>query len=456
MLTVLRFGLGRRAFVVAFILGLVLQISALGLRGTGDMTAFKTWALAAEQSGLFRAYTRPPQLPPSRADAFSRPDYPPLSVVLLWTIAKVTGAVSPVLTVRARRLTVTIKGLLLAARIGVFLLLLGLVFRLTGDPTMAWMTALATWLNPALILNGSTLGYLDAWCWAPGIAAIVASSRGHYKAAGLLLGIAVLTKHQGVLFGLPVLAAAGRQWPAAMRVLLAGGATVAVIVAPFVIIGSPAGFVAGLKVNVTDSLVSGNALNFWWLVTMGLQLMTSGLAAVHEELHWIDVPTLMAATGLSPKRYASAFVIGATLWMYARVSRAPSLPAAAAMGSLAIQTYFVFAISVHENHLVNAIPLAALAAVYWPKYWRVFWSLTAIAALNQYLFYVFGEDFADSSQSGCFWLWTGLLSLANMILLAAHAVLFYRRASTAMTRPKFRWLRSRPGDRRRRRAIRAR
>jgi len=413
-------------------LGLLLQISALALRGTGDMTAFKTWAVNAASSGVFRAYTRPPHLPPGEHESFSRPDYPPLSVIALWTIAKSSDAVSPGLTVGSRRLTVAIKSLLLGVRVGVFLLLLWVVFRTTGDPTLAWTTALATWLNPALILNGSTLGYLDAWCWAPGIAAIVASSRGHYKAAGVLLAIAMLTKHQGVLFGFPVLAAAGRQWPAAMRLLLACGATVAVVVAPFVIFGSATGVVEGLKVNVIDDLVSGNALNFWWLVTIGLQITQSGFAAIHQELQWIDVPRLIAATGVSPRIYTRLFVVGATLWMYARVSRTPSLPAAASMGSLAIHTYFVFAISVHENHLVNAIPLAALAAVFWPQYWRVFWGLTAIAALNQFLFYGFGRDFDYPDRTGWFWVWTAGLSLANMILLAAHAVLFYRCSAAAI------------------------
>ena len=47
--------------------------------------------------------------------------------------------------------------------------------------------ALAYWLNPATILNGEVLGYLDPLMMLPGIAALVLLHVGAAESAGLAL-----------------------------------------------------------------------------------------------------------------------------------------------------------------------------------------------------------------------------------------------------------------------------
>src|SRR4029450_11330185 len=79
--------------------------------------------------------------------------------------------------------------------------------RLTGDGATPRWVALAYWLNPATILNGEVLGYLDPLMMLPGIGALVLLHLGAAESAGLALALAVLTKPQAILL-LPAFALA--------------------------------------------------------------------------------------------------------------------------------------------------------------------------------------------------------------------------------------------------------
>ena len=73
------------------------------------------------------------------------------------------------------------------------------VLRLTGDRGRADWVALVYWANPATILNGEVLGYLDPLMMLPAIASLVLL---HFRApewAGASLAIAMLTKPQALL-----------------------------------------------------------------------------------------------------------------------------------------------------------------------------------------------------------------------------------------------------------------
>ena len=62
-------------------------------------------------------------------------------------------------------------------------------------------------LNPALLLGGSALGYLDPIILLPAVGALVAAATGHTWLTGALCAAAALTKPQGV-FVAPVAALA--------------------------------------------------------------------------------------------------------------------------------------------------------------------------------------------------------------------------------------------------------
>ena len=431
MLSVIRFGLTKRAIVAAFLLGLAIQVGTLGLRGTSDVQTFEDWAVGSLETGVFGVYALP--LPTADPELFDGPpDYPPLSVTTLWVMGHIAQALHPGGD-PYDGLIVIMKVGLLGVAMGVVLLVLATVVRATGNPTLAWATALALWLNPALLLNGAILGYLDPMCWALGLAALVWAGRGQHKTAGLLLGLAILAKHQGLFFALPVLAVTARDSGARRQLIAVSALTVISGMAPFLVFGSSQDLLVALKVNFVETVISGYALNFWWLVTEFLHVAVRGVDVIYERLVYLHVSPLIPVLGFNPKWVTHAVVVGAALWMYSRVHKSPSLASAAAMGALSIHVYFVFAISVHENHLVNAIPLAAVAAVFQPRYWRIFWGLTAIAALNQYLFYGFGENFESPDRTGWFWIWTAGISLANMALLGVHGWHFQTHGAAVST-----------------------
>jgi hypothetical protein len=66
----------------------------------------------------------------------------------------------------------------------------------------------------------------------------------------------------------------------------------------------------------------------------------------------------------------------------------------------------VWNVQVHENHLYVAVPLLALAGALDERYRRAFWIVSAITALNMYVFYGFGP--APLQQSFIGRHWTGI------------------------------------------------
>ena len=83
-------------------------------------------------------------------------------------------------------------------------------------PERAQWIALAVWLNPAVVINGAALGYLDAQMAMPAALAIVAAGAGRPGVAGALLAAAILTKAQA-LFVAPVVVLTALSYDAARR-----------------------------------------------------------------------------------------------------------------------------------------------------------------------------------------------------------------------------------------------
>jgi hypothetical protein len=106
------------------------------------------------------------------------------------------------------------------------------------------------------------------------------------------------------------------------------------------------------------------------------------------------------------------------------------LPALAAYLALVLHVYFIFAVSVHENHQVYAVVMLGLVAIFEPSYRRLLAAVSGLTTCNMLLFHSVGRSIVASLSTDLFFWLTALLSIANLALLVVHARLFrelYRR-----------------------------
>lgn len=417
---------GRTAFAALMAVGLFAQMGALWLRGTGDVLLFKQWGVVALQKGLPAAYSLE-HVRQGRLEA--PPDYPPVSVGVLAGMARVARAFDASIPAESRGLTVLVKLPVLMLRVGVAIALFVTTRRFTGRDDLARRLTLAYWLNPALILAGPVLGYLDTWCWIPAALALIAASRQRPGTAGALLALSILIKPQGLLFVLPVASAIlrGGRTPI-MRAAIVAGTVVAVVVLPFALT-TPRGFLIGLKTNFTEDLLSGDAMNFWWMVGVGGQLWDAGWAAPKQTLESLALSSTAQRFGFDPRPWAALAIVAVAIWAFSRVQGRAGLGPHAAMGALLIHVYFTVGISVHENHLVYGLPLAAMATVAIPAYRHLAWGFTAMITINLFLFYGFGRDAVVFQRTGWFWAISTAGAAGGLLLLAWHGYLFWTRTA---------------------------
>jgi len=420
-----RFAPPTQRFIWLFVAGLVLQGGTLWLRGTSDVLIFKSWALSAVTHGVFEAYSPPVPARASVAEIpFVAPDYPPMAVYILSAAAHVALWIDPDLNARSRLLTIIVKSAILAARLTAFAVVLWVAVSLVNDPRRGWASALVMWLNPALVLNGPALGYLDPLCWAPGLAAVALAWGGRPILAGIALAVTVAIKPQGIFYILPVVAALWHRPGHLKAAVLAAVTSGVAIGGPFLVFGRPGDFFDAMAVNASEDLLSGNAVNAWWLVTAAWRAIALGAEALTTRPLWLSLSEFTTIVGVNPRLWAAALVVG--LWGLAfwRVRQDARPVQVAALGALIVHVYFTFAVNVHENHLVHAVPLAALAAMLDRRYWSVYIGLSALVTLNMVLFYGIGRDFAVPVTPLLLPVST-LASLAGLALLAHHARVFH-------------------------------
>ena len=219
---------------------------------------------------------------------------------------------------------------------------------------VASATALAYWLNPATILTGSVLGYVEPLLALPATAAIIAASSGRPALAGILAAAAMLTKQNAIL-ALPatllaLIADDRSSIPLLVRVArftVGALAAVSVAIAPVVWSGGALNMLWSLASPLRDPFLSGNAANVWWLI---------GNAAPHAP---VDLCRIAGA----------AAVIAVIAWTIVRARLPADVWLCAAAAALSFHAYHVLAVSAHEPHLFPAVPLLALAAAGRPRFW---------------------------------------------------------------------------------------
>lgn len=409
------------ALVVACLLGLVVQVAMLPLRGTGDVRTFKEWGVSSLETGLPNVY----RLREAPGDDSVTPDYPPLSVGLLSAVTRLVGYVDGVVQVESRLLTFYVKLLALTGGLVGSGLLWWYARARTGDSSLAFFWGAAYFLNPARVVNGPLLGYLDGPCLAAGVAGMICAGRGRPVAATLLAVSSALIKPQGVFFLLPVAVMAwgsGR----AVRAAASGATLVLLVCLPFLLASGPHHFGLAMLVNLREDMLLGNALNLWWLVTVAMRIGQYGRAVFDMRIELASVTEFLGATGIQPRLLMAAVVAGTAVWLGWRLRGTRLLTMAAAYMALVVHLYFVLAVSVHENHLIYAAVPLLIVAVEQREYRWLALAVSLLTALNMALFYGVGRDWSEIPRVGLFLPITVALAGANVVLLVVHGRLYAR------------------------------
>jgi hypothetical protein len=270
--------------------------------------------------------------------------------------------------------------------------------RSLGRPAADWI-ALAFWLNPAIVINGAALGYLDAQMAMPATLALVAAASGWPATAGALLAVALLTKAQA-LFVAPVvvLALAGpkRWWHKDQLLPFARGAAIVVtaVLLPIVARGAWANMLQAVGRLAAHDMVSGQGMNVWWIVTWIVRSLDSldlgWQRAFTEPVRILGITRFMEVGYPNPKPIGSVLVCAIIGWGLWRSRKGLAAGLAALVGAWCVYVYAMFSAQVHENHFYLAVPLLAVAAGLDTGLRRLFWAISALTAFNMYIFYGFG------------------------------------------------------------------
>jgi len=340
----------------AVLIGAAARIAVSPLPGSTDAPIFHVWSHYAATEGVGRLYGTGARFPERRTLEYkgvgTKVDYPPVALFEL-------GLASP-------------KTLAVLGDVVIAWMLFAWVRR--RRPQAAPGAALAFWLNPAVILLGAALGYLDVLYLAPALAALIMAASGGAAAAGALFAVSFLTKPLAILVAPALALALGVPRPApdtrrtALRAVVAGTATATLIVLPVVVAGGFLNMLWGVGSLLRDPFVSGAAANAWFLASPLVAHLPMNL------LRAIGVVMTVATIG----------------WAGARIGKTSDVFALAALAAFSIHAYAVLAVSVHENHLAGALPFLALASAGHRQLLPVLAAVSAIAAVNMNALYGLG------------------------------------------------------------------
>jgi hypothetical protein len=404
--------LARRLLIPGLIFGALVRAAALPLPGTGDVDVWKIWSFGARHdlTGVYGVGGSPPERRLIRWQGDETTvNYPPIAMAELAIAGRLYEWWDPLFRdSSALNAAVKLPGLAAEA------VLIGLVLtwgrRRFGADAAAW-TTLVLALNPALVLAGPVLGYIDAQMAVPAVLALAAADAGAGWVAGVFAAIAVFTKPQ-VIFLCPVIGAillpGRRGWRPALEAALSSSLVSAIVLLPYVARGAWANIVQALGRLATHDMLSANATNFWWIVTWMLRVLdVSGewgwWRAISQEVR------ILAITRATALGYPNARVVGMVLvtaacgWAAWRARRA-SFAGAMALAGWSAYAYALFAAQVHENHLYLAVPFFTVAAGLDRRYRAVLWWVSGIFALNLLLFYGLGRGLPNPLERG----WTGI------------------------------------------------
>lgn len=464
--------------VVLLLLGLALRLPGLPLLGTGDVPVWKVWAYTAATHGLAQVYPiagrrNPPALTLHNLDlvgqgvllagnnSYNRvsvpTDYPPGMLALLGGLGWLyRGLIAPDFADHPAFNVLLKTPLVLADALAAWLLF-ALVRRRSGSgrTTTAWLIALAYWCNPTVILAGSVLGYLDALFILPLLATVAALTVDRFGAGWAAWGLAWMLKLQGAFVG-PALAILSlpRGLPRLLGYGTAAGAVIALCWSPFLAGGTALGVVAGMRVNTQEDYLSANQANLWWLWSYFWEWHAEGkgpgvrVAIIPSSM--IRERGVADLDAWGEGLFLAFVIITGLIWAWGRrgdPAAGPPRPAKERAGGwlrsaapaplglrdvalVPLQLYAATMLlpSIHENHLLPALPLVlaltgVAAAGAAPALVRplatLYAALTVIVGLNLLLFYGFGKGVAAPLPRMVFGFdSTVALAAANVLLFA--------------------------------------
>lgn len=392
----------RLPLAAGLLLGAALRLAALPLHGSSDVLIWKVWSFAAARdvTAVYGIGGSPPERRVLKwRDVEMTVDYPPASLYQLGLVGRAYGAARPGFDDSAwLNAAVKLPGLVAECALVAFLFAFG---RRHWGEAGAGAAVLAVWLNPAVVLNGAVLGYLDLQMAAPLLIALLLAWSGKPAWAGILTALAVLTKPQAAVV-LPLVGAAiawhlPRRFSAAAAWAAAGAVTSAALLVPFILRGAWSNLAQAVGRVATHDMLSGQACNVWWIATWALRVRhgwadMGAWDAITQEVRILGISRALALGYPNARTIGLAIVAAALLWAVLRARRTTRVEEICALAAWSLYAYAMFATQVHENHLALAVVLLAPAAALDPGYRGVFGLLSAVVTLNMYLFYGFGVE----------------------------------------------------------------
>jgi hypothetical protein len=388
-----------RRFGAALALGLVIRTATLLLPGHDDVITWKIWSYAASHN--VTAMYGVGGTPPTRGivawgEHRSTVDYPPFFLYEYAIVGRIYGALFPAYP-DGLALLVAVKLPVLVASIGLTGVLFFVVRRVSHREELAQWAALAYWLNPATIVGGEMLGYVDPLYFLPAIGGLALAYFDRPWWAGALVAVAVATKPQGILIGPAFFLALWQSGglPAIARGSVTFCGTLALVVLPFHLKGAlPNMWLAFGSFDARRDTMSAYAANIGWIINWGLRGWLGVADFGFPRAFLQPVPRPLSITRFrelgypNPRPIGRVAVIAATAWAMWTVRRSRDLAMTAALGAFTIHAFFVLSTGMHEHHQLFEVPLLALAATLCPGFRPLFAVVSGIVALN--INYIYG------------------------------------------------------------------
>lgn len=381
-----------RRFFAALVVGLLVRVATLPLPGHDDVITWKIWSYAAahDVTSMYGVGGTPPTRGVVRwGELWSTVDYPPAFLYEYGIVGRLFQALYPSFP-DGLPLLVAVKLPILLANMGLTALFYVTVRRLSADVQAARWAALAYWINPAMIFGGEMLGYVDALYFLPALAGVVLAHFGRPAWGGLLVGLAVATKPQGILIG-PAFALALWQSGGVLAVSMAGATFMAAVVAaiaPYYLKGAlPNMWLAFGSFDERRDTMSAYAANIGWLINWYLR-STFGVPEMGYRAFFQFVTRPLAISRFielgypNPRPIGRGAVVVATFWAMWRTRGARDLALAAALGAFTVHAFFVLATGMHEHHQMFEVPLLVLAAALRPRLKPILYAVSLMVALN--------------------------------------------------------------------------
>ena len=390
--------MSRRAFAAALLIALAVRLATLPLPGHEDVLNWKIWSYAAARdvTGMYGVGGSPPTRGEvTWGDYTVAIDYPPFFLYECKLLGVAFETLYPGFP-NNRALHLFVKLPVVIASALLTALLFWTVRRITGRDGPAMWVALAYWLNPATIVGGEMLGYVDPVCFLPAFGGLVLAYFRRPFWGGVLIAIGVATKPQGILIG-PAFALALWQAGGIADVMRAGvtfAATLVAVVMPYAFRGAMGNMWLALgSLGPRRDSLSIYAANVGWIINWFLR-SRMGVPEMGYRAFLQPVPRPLAITRFrelgypNPRPIATAAVVGSTAWAMWTARRTRDLALTAAVGAFTVHAFFLMNTGVHEHHQLFEVSPLALAASMRPRLRPLFFVVSGIVTLN--INYIYG------------------------------------------------------------------